>query len=208
MTNATHSLYGAGHQHATRTRECVAMPGKREQTILSPRFIPQRLRSVWGQIVCDPCAAPKGRIRVECDKCKKAGGKISRNNTWKICNHCGGNGAVYCRDTVKATHAFRLPTDGLVQDLFDRTYMNPPFGELEPWLHHPGTAGRTAWLVPVRCHRKWWRSWARTLDVLIALDPFPFEGRTQAFPSPCALGYRGDDADEIVEAFAGVGEPF
>lgn len=57
--NALHSLYGEGHVNATRTRECVAMPGKREQSILSPQCIADGLERMWGPkgVSMDPCSS-------------------------------------------------------------------------------------------------------------------------------------------------------
>ncbi len=54
--NATKSLHGEGHANATRTRECVAMPGLREQEILTPPSILSAVRAVWPEgIALDPC---------------------------------------------------------------------------------------------------------------------------------------------------------
>lgn len=57
--DALKSLYGKGHVDATRTRECVAMPGKREQTILTPQCIVDGLQKFWIlDVEMDPCSAP------------------------------------------------------------------------------------------------------------------------------------------------------
>lgn len=45
--DALFSLYGDGHLNAIRTRECVAMPGERDQRICSPPSIATRLRRLW-----------------------------------------------------------------------------------------------------------------------------------------------------------------
>ena len=50
------SLYGKGHVDATRTRECVAMPGLRKQEILTPATILDPVVALWGEIELDPCA--------------------------------------------------------------------------------------------------------------------------------------------------------
>jgi hypothetical protein len=52
------SLWGQGAVDATRARECVAMPGKRKQEILTPSAILDPLRAFWGRIACDPCGTP------------------------------------------------------------------------------------------------------------------------------------------------------
>lgn len=56
--NALSSLYGQGHVDATRTRECVAMPGKREQEVLTPPSVIEAVQSLWPGtgIELDPCS--------------------------------------------------------------------------------------------------------------------------------------------------------
>lgn len=66
---AVKSLYGEGHANATRTRECVAMPGLREQEILTPPSILSAVREVWPEgIALDPCCPtwcnPTGAAKV------------------------------------------------------------------------------------------------------------------------------------------------
>ena len=112
------------------------------------------------------------------------------------------------KSLVDAEHEARLPLNGLAFRWIDRTYCNPPFVDLAPWLAPQIESGaRVAWLVPVRPHRRWWRTWARTLDTIVFLNPFAFVGHTQTFPAPLCVGYRGHDAAQIVEAYRDLGEP-
>lgn len=52
---AMKSLHGRGHWNKVRTRECVAMPGLREQSIETPDHVWERLRRLWGEEPWDPC---------------------------------------------------------------------------------------------------------------------------------------------------------
>ena len=157
MTDALHSLFGQGHVDATRTRECVAMPGKREQSIFTPQDIADRLVLFWGDYpAMDPAWCPGQLVR-----------------------------------------AYEYPADGLVAHWPRRTFCNPPYGELQLWLEHGGDFEDVIWLVPIRCHRVWWREWWHKLDVKIALDPVKFVGFKQPFPAPMLLGYRGGPASAM-----------
>jgi hypothetical protein len=111
---------------------------------------------------------------------------------------------------LNAEHVIRPPADGLAYIWPDRSYCNPEYKHLAPWLLHEHIApdARVAWLVPVRPHRKWWRQWARErVDEIIYLDPLAFVGHTQAFPAPLCVGYRGPDAHKVADAFADLGSP-
>lgn len=160
----------------------------REQTVGTPQKILDPLVNVWDRIEFDPCAAPEGPIEVRCP-CKKFGGE-----------------PVQHAQTVVSTHTSRLPQDGLALTWIDRTFCNPPYKLLKPWLAPSIAPGaRVAWLVPVRPHRKWWRAWARDADVVVYLDPFKFLGHCQTFPAPMCIGYRGYDASTIVKAYEHLG---
>lgn len=65
MPNKTHNQNPnlprtQGSLDATRARELVAFPGQRPQSILTPAYILDRLRQVWGRISLDPAAPPEG----------------------------------------------------------------------------------------------------------------------------------------------------
>lgn len=178
------------------------MPGLREQTVLTPPSILDPLRSVWGEIICDPCAAPAGPLWIDCTACKGKGFKGR-----KLCRRCKAMGGAYYEDQVRAKYAIRQPDDGLAYLHPDRTFKNPPWGVLQPWLDHTALDGRQAWLVPSRSQRVWWRAWARQRDVVIDLNPVTFVGHHQSYPGPCSLGYDGADAQAVVDAFAALGSP-
>lgn len=171
--NATKSLHGEGHANATRTRECVAMPGLREQEILTPPSIIRALKALWPNgIALDPCCP-----------------------TW--CNPTG----------AARSYSGGEVDDGLREPWEDRTYANPPYGELKSWL-----ATGLQWveagcdvvmLVPLRTHRKWFRldAW----DAVCFLDPLKFVGFDQAFPSALCVLYGGDDVAAFSVAFSPLG---
>ena len=152
--------------------------GKREQTVLTPDLILGPLRSVWGEIVMDPCAPSDRESRVRA--------------AYEICLPHDGLGIPWMdRTFVNPPYKELKPKK------------NRP-----GWLHHdqiqPGA--RVAWLVPVRTQRRWWRAWANEVcDRVIYLDPFCFVGYDNVFPAPMCIGYQGHDSERIVEAFRELG---
>ncbi len=98
---------------------------------------------------------------------------------------------------------------GLSPDLawVDRTFVNPPFEELAPWLAkamrehdavysgNPGLVPRDAWrcaiLCPLRSHRPWFRAAAahaaETGGGLTLLPGIKFVGHKTIFPAPLCL---------------------
>lgn len=96
--------------------------------------------------------------------------------------------------------------DGLSHPWVAQTYINPPYKDLKAWLgygaHQPN---EQIWLVPVRTHRWWWRSWRDSLDAYCELNPVKFVGYTSYFPAPLLLGYWGDSVSEFENASQGLG---
>lgn len=175
-------------------------PGPREQTVLTPEFLLAPLRTVWGGIVYDPCAAPEGPVWVACDYCKGTG---TKKNGKPCCDAPHGG---WYEQTVNAEIECRLPVDGLAESWIDASFCNPEFAKLKQWLFPPiEPDARVAWLVPVRPHRKWWREWARTVMV-IYLNPFAFVGHKQSFPAPMCIGYRGPEIEAIKQLYRKHGE--
>ena len=193
MKDAEQSLYGQGHVDATRTRECVAMPGVREQTILTPGLVMDALRAAWGPVRCDPCAAPPKPFDMECPDCKGKGEKKG-----KPCSWCSSFGVVRVEDQVRAATAYRLTdgVDGLEQPWLDWSFVNGPWGDLRVWLDVTKPQDRAAWLVPMRCHRSWLMDWYDAVDHVIAMPPMKFEGHRQAMPFPVVIGTVGTMSDD------------
>lgn len=184
MTNALNSLYGQGHVDATRTRECVAMPGKREQTIFTPQVIIDVLLELWGTIEYDACHGEPGVVLTALGRAAKKAGTVPPDRELQVM--CGL--AVPVESIVPAKR--RTSTRGLLDPWCHATYCNPPFGTLNDWLKYSGKQPVShVMLVPVRPHRKWWREWAKTAE-LIYLNPLTFLGYDQSFPAPLCLAHR------------------
>lgn len=91
----------------------------------------------------------------------------------------------------------------------ERTYGNPEFDELEPWIRQFSESWEVVFMLPVRPQRKWWRAGILTPEVSKAwLDPLKFIGHEQCFPAPLVLAYRGDRRHVYERAVArsGIGE--
>lgn len=157
--------------------------GKREQTVLTGEPILALLQTFWGRTALDPCAPPDGPIIVPCDRCKR---EIKPN-----CRNCGGAGETEQTYDLDPERAVRLPEDGLAVKWVDRTFCNPPYGALEPWLRDTDVEDRVIWYVPYRPQRRWFRAWAGSLTDLIALNPQRFKGYANQFPAALCLAYRG-----------------
>ena len=81
--------------------------------------------------------------------------------------------------------------DGLAEPWPERTYFNPPYDNLAPWLARYVEAWEVVGLVPVRTHRKWFRAAMRESTAIEYLDPLRFVGHPSAFPAPLCMLYRG-----------------
>jgi len=88
-----------------------------------------------------------------------------------------------------AQHITGETTSGLERRWPYRTYVNPPFGKLRPWLEKAATCDEVMVLCPVRTHRKWFR--LDQFHAVCFLNPLSFVGFKQAFPAPLCLMYRG-----------------
>lgn len=93
--------------------------------------------------------------------------------------------------------------DGLVEAWPERTYFNPPFDDLAPWLAKYRAAWEVVGLVPVRTHRRWFRESIQQSSSVHFLDPLKFVGHSAAFPAPLCLLYRGA-APSVLAHFVGV----
>lgn len=157
-------------------------PAKREQQIMTPPRIADFVRDVFdGSIALDPCAAV--------DDFGDVMGFVDAE--------------MYFDGTLAAP--LLQCQDGLKQPWVDRTYCNPPFGDLKAWLQKalyeasPVTRYSIAVLCPVRSNRPWWRlarDYAHRTGAYVELNPFPFVGfekGTMRLTGPKAGTYRGSD---------------
>lgn len=123
------------------------------------------------------------------DLCKALWGQIALDPCWE-------GGAItdpeYKFDIVNGQ-------DGTKLGWVPKTFINPPYDSLQPWLEH----GRKqpleqVWLIPVRSHRRWWRKFRdEHLDVYVELNPIKFLGYQQFFPAPLLLGYTGNQVADF-----------
>lgn len=85
-----------------------------------------------------------------------------------------------------------------------RTYVNPPYNDLRPWIERFERTEECVILTPVRTHRRWWRP---VLYFHICwLNPIKFIGYEQTFPAPLALVYNGEREAAFKRATKGLGE--
>lgn len=136
----------------------------RKQEILTPPVVTSFLRALWGE---DANGNP-----VVLDPCAAVGQEFAT-----FCYHGPEHGHV----------------DGLTAVWMDRTYANPPYGDLERWLRKAygetarGTTPRIVVLAPTRGHRDWWHEVRDTCDVVVELRPLNFIGYPGSFPAPLSL---------------------
>lgn len=157
-----------------------------KQTVLTPNSILDPIRELWdGEIAMDPCDAPDG------------------SNTKALARVWQQTDELFM---YKGCQPFLTShPGGLSVSWPSRTFVNPPYNKLKDWLHPPlGYVPDTVWLVPVRPHRTWWRSWARDMDLIVYLNPLKFEGYAQT-SAPLCLGYFGHRAGELGSLFSSMG---
>jgi hypothetical protein len=93
---------------------------------------------------------------------------------------------------VKAQRIVIPPENGLVIEWPERTYANPPYDDLQPWLTRYRRSWEVVLLVPVRTHRPWFRTALQRTSKIVFLDPITFVGFASSFPAPLCLLYRGE----------------
>lgn len=217
MPDALISLYGDGHANATRTRECVAMPGVRNQVVLTPACAVDGLNVFWPQGVgYDPCHAPESLIKAE--KWTRTRGLLDPFLPRTFCNPPYGTSLLdpenelwpwlielHIREMAKQAKTKAKFPPGLplkkcnLSHWFERQLLNPQ--------------GESIMLVPNRTHRKWFRSWKKQMHGLMELDPLKFHDQKQAAPFPMVLGLHlgptpvMSRVQEFYDAFAHLGDP-
>lgn len=177
---ALHSLYGRGN-----IVRALTGTGARPQEILTPQPVVNALATLWPEgVALDLCGAPGSLVRAE--------------RTYYVPGTLDGKRTKY---VAGAGHL-----DGLILPWASRTYVNPPFEQLEAWLAKAATEPKEqVILAPVRTHRKWFRRAMVRSDAVVWLDAsFKFVGYEQAFPAPLCVLYRGER--DVASAFAMLGE--
>jgi hypothetical protein len=85
----------------------------------------------------------------------------------------------------------READNGLAIPWVDRTFVNPPFDPLEPWLEKAAAEAsrglRIVVLAPWRSHRAWFRRALASADSVTIEPIVRFHGFKAGFPAPIAL---------------------
>lgn len=100
---------------------------------------------------------------------------------------------------------YRQHPNGLSIDWPNFTYANPPFNTLREWLYKPVPGREHLLLAPCRPNRRWYCEAIGTFPVTCWLKPFPFDGHTQAYPTPLGLSYWGTRIKEFNRIFSRYG---
>jgi hypothetical protein len=177
MDDDTELVVSRDAMQGLATGNRAGKPAERSQEILTPQPIVNFVLRLWPEgISMDPCASTDPRNLVD------AVVKVFKPGP----NTMTGAG-------------------GLDVNWHDRTYVNPPFKELQAWLAKASVSAvpprpRVVLLCPVRSHRSWWRRAARFARVVVELDPVKFVGYDDAFPAPLCLMVWGSSPQEVHEA--------
>lgn len=218
--DALSSLYGAGHVNVTRTRECVAMPGTRDQVVLSPPEINTGLLRLWEEgVAYDPCGAEPhaaGDLVVKAERSTTTRGLI---DPWP---HRTYGNPPYGKSLLDPE--IELPLlreEERIRAEAKAAGKSPkwPKGSGLPlkkaglwdWLtmQLANSKGESVVLAPNRTNRRWMRAWRANVNGLVELDPLKFVGHPQAFPAPLVLGFVGPDerVPAFHAAFSHLGDP-
>ena len=81
--------------------------------------------------------------------------------------------------------------NGLASQWLDRTFFNPPFDDLAPWLEKAATEAadgkKIVGLVPWRSRRRWFQRWVATSTAVTFEGPVKFVGHKAAIPVDIVL---------------------
>jgi len=206
-----YSLWGEGHLNATRTRECVAMPGARNQVVCTgreisarvenffdlPRPVDQKRREGTRAIAYDPCGCEPEHdhlMTYTASESTRTRGLIDPWPDRTLANPPYGR-SLFDPESEMERHK----AENHIREQSKRKGITPvyPWGKplkmagLKDWLDHQikASEGRSIMVSPVRSNRRWWREWARCMTGIVFLDPHKFAGYKQAFPAPLCLGY-------------------
>lgn len=156
----------------------------REQTVFTPQYIIDAVVELYGLIQYDPCHGHPSVVLT------KPGREAKRDNELPedVYEQVDSGLANPVQSVVNAVT--RTDTEGLTAPWPHRTFCNPPYDKLKSWLEMSGRQPEShVVLVPVRCHRKWWRKWAKQAEI-VELNPVTFQGHDGSFPGPMCLASR------------------
>ncbi len=146
----------------------------RPQEVFTPEYLLQPMYEIWGGIGLDPCSHPDAPILAQAKW-------MGTPTAWRDGDPIEWNGKI---PTAWAQVPCAWEGRGLIDPWTDRTYCNPPFGDLKAWLAYArDQVGRIAVLAPARVQRPWLRAVVRNPKwSTVALNSVTFHGYSQAFP--------------------------
>lgn len=218
--NALHSLYGEGHVNATRLRECVAMPGTRNQVVLTPQGVVDGLMALWPEgVAYDAAGTDDQGSLVNAAQTTQTRGLLDPWPHRTYCNPPYGKSlfdpetqmeALLEEERIRKEHkeagkkSIKWPEGLPVKKAGLWNWLEKQLEQYTKSVHHESVL-----LVPNRTNRKWLRDWRNTIPGAVELDPLCFVGHKQSFPAPLVLGFAGPlwRVDDFYEAFAHLGDP-
>ena len=91
-------------------------------------------------------------------------------------------------------HANAKQRDGLAIDWPERTFWNPPWGDLITWMAKALQSTESIGLFPVRTRRPWWRRFMGQTSAHVMLTKIRFVGHAHDYPGDVMLALRTEDA--------------
>jgi len=160
--------------------------GKRVQRVYTPPEVWSALDLLWPEgVVLDPCSGPDSVGRTLMRVMPPANGCKYIDRVPAL-----GPDGEHVVDAESGKLVYVPAPPGLAY-WPERTYANPEFDPLGPWIRQFLESWEVVLLSPVRPHRKWWRPLLRRPQLVAWLDPLRFVGHAGSFPAPLVLVYRG-----------------
>ncbi len=190
--------YGASDRlKKNNTAKSMICPEERPQEIYTPHPIIDAVQLVWGRIALDPCWGPGSIIEADAHYYVPPRIEVRMVKDPKTKKYVEKARTVFV--------ASPTDTDGLWLPWVDFTFVNPPFALLKDWLAKAlleSALGKEIMvLCPVRPHRKWWRTAARSTNGICYLNPVKFLGNKSALPLPMCVMYFGERSSLFKTAF-------
>jgi len=123
--------------------------------------------------------------------------------------------AAGCEPTPIADERYTKEDDGLTQPWYGNVWLNPPFGDKEPWYkrlahqYERGDVDRAVAIGQAGTDANWFQEYFSTADVLVFIngrDCYQQKG-TENFASMLGLWNPTDKAKNIARSFGVVTEP-
>lgn len=173
--------------------------GDRPQEVLTPLDILTPLRELWGDIAFDPFGSRQHLFAQHTALLPDDGQRY----VWP--DRTFGNPAYAMLDRALNGSATSYPD---AWDEEGKVTHRTKLGPASYYLMHPdGLEKRWCFLIPVRPHRRWWRSAANAPHILtLELDPITFVGFSQSFPAPLCLMFTNERRSAVESVFGHLGD--